>query len=96
MGAVESEKKTIEFMIRYYCRTVHGQAPLCGECADLLDYARRRLDACRYGDEKTSCRKCLTHCYAPEKQEAVRKIMRYIGPRMVYLKPLEVLKHLFC
>jgi hypothetical protein len=21
--------------------------------------------------------------------------MRYVGPRMVYLKPLEVLKHLF-
>jgi hypothetical protein len=95
MGSIESEKKTVEFMIRYYCGKVHTGTPLCGECADLLDYARRRLDACRYGDDKTSCRNCPTHCYPPEKREAVKKIMRYVGPGMIYLKPLQVLRHLF-
>jgi len=95
MRSIETEKRTIEFMIRYYCRKIHKETSLCRDCADLIAYAHRRLDACRYGNEKTSCRKCPTHCYSPENRESVRRIMRYVGPRMVYLKPLKFAKHIF-
>jgi hypothetical protein len=90
---ITSEKSTIEFMVRYYCRTRHRTANLCDECSHLLDYAHRRLDSCRYGDGKPSCRKCRTHCYAPAEREAIWRIMRYVGPRMLFAKPLDLLRH---
>jgi hypothetical protein len=90
---MHSEKKTIEFMVRYYCRSRHKSGHPCSKCGPLLDYALRRLDSCRYGDDKPSCRKCRTHCYAPVEREAVRRIMRYVGPRMLFAKPLELLRH---
>ena len=95
MRSIESEKRTIQFMIRYYCGKIHKETSLCRDCSDLIVYAHRRLDACRYGEDKTICRKCPTHCYSPEKRESVRRIMRYVGPRMVYLKPLEFARHIF-
>ena len=73
---IADEKKVVALMIRMYCRrhcrqqdrtdktdahhTTHG---LCPECAALLDYALRRLDSCRFGNGKPSCRKCPVHCY---------------------------------
>lgn len=38
------ERQTVEAMIRLYCRGRHGSAgQLCGECAELLDYASERF-----------------------------------------------------
>jgi len=94
MATLESERKTLDFMIRYYCSAKHGKGEICRECNDLLLYANRRLDLCRYGDNKKSCRKCPTHCYSPEKREAIRRVMRFVGPRMIYLRPLAGIRHL--
>ena len=90
---IESEKRTIEFMVGAYCRNKHGGKPLCPVCADLLDYALKRLDLCRYGEAKTSCLRCPTRCYSPVRREEIRRVMRWAGPRMIYLKPLAFLRH---
>lgn len=90
---INSEKKTMEFMVRYYCRTKHRTGQLCDECSHLLEYALVRLDRCRYGDDKPSCRTCGTHCYAPAERETIRRIMRHVGPRMLFAKPLDLLRH---
>lgn len=92
MGKIEKEKKTVEFMIRYYCRKFHPDTYLCNDCKTLLDYAKLKLDKCRYGDNKKSCKKCTTHCYNKEYREKIRTIMRYTGPRMIYLKPLKLFR----
>ena len=59
-------------------------SPLCPECAALLDYALRRLDSCRFGDGKPSCRKCPVHCYRADMRERIRTVMRWAGPRMIF------------
>jgi len=94
MSRIESEKNTLRFMVRYYCRKHHGGIEPCPDCADLLAYAINRLDHCRYGEMKKSCLRCPTHCYAKPQRLKIRAIMRYVGPRMIYLKPLEALRHL--
>jgi len=95
MTVIEKEKKTIKFMISYYCKKIHKQLDLCEDCLKLIEYAYKKLDLCKYGNNKTNCKKCPTHCYSPENRNKIKKIMRFTGPRMIYLMPLELFKHLF-
>jgi hypothetical protein len=88
-------------MIALYCRDHHAGAPaaargdgLCAECAELLDYARLRLERCRYGAAKPACAGCETHCYKPTMRERVRMVMRYSGPRMLRQHPVLAVAHL--
>jgi len=95
MARIESEKNTLRFMVRYYCRKHHGGVEPCSECDEILAYAINRLDQCRYGETKTSCLLCPTHCYANPQRQKIRAIMRFVGPRMLYLRPIEALRHLY-
>ena len=52
MTRIEEEKKTVEQMIRLYCRLKEGNETLCEECSALLEYAHKRLDHCKFGDQK--------------------------------------------
>ena len=42
---IEREKKTVELMIRLYCRKKEKNTVLCADCEELLRYAHARLDA---------------------------------------------------
>jgi hypothetical protein len=86
------EWRTIELMVRIYCRD-HHETELCPECQGLLDYASVRLDRCRFGAEKPTCAKCPVHCYQKERREQVRVVMRYAGPRMLWEHPILSLRH---
>ncbi|MDY2916653.1 MAG: nitrous oxide-stimulated promoter family protein [Muribaculaceae bacterium] len=91
---IEEEKTVVEQMIRLYCRRREGNRELCAGCAELLDYARARLDRCRFGADKPTCRRCPVHCYRPEMKERIRRVMRWSGPRMLLYHPLAALRHL--
>ncbi len=91
--SIENETKTVEAMIRLYCRDKHGTETLCDACAALADYARERLARCQYGDAKPKCRNCETHCYAPAMRQQIAEVMRYAGPRMLLHHPLMGLQH---
>ncbi len=92
---MQRERRTIEAMIRLYCRDHHGGGrSLCPGCAELLDYAFRRLDRCPFQEGKTTCAKCPVHCYKPSMREKVREVMRYSGPRMLWRHPVLALFHL--
>lgn len=83
-------------MIGIYCRHNH-RAPgggLCAECLALLDYASARLERCPKGAAKTSCRRCEIHCYQPLQRQHIRAVMRHAGPRMLFLYPVDAIRHL--
>lgn len=90
------ELKTIEAMLRMYCRAHDHQprSPLCPECSALLDYAGRRLERCVFGDVKPTCNNCLVHCYSADMRERVRVAMRWAGPRMLLRHPVLGILHL--
>ncbi len=94
MNRIEQEKKTVELMVRLYCRRAEGNKELCPDCLRLLEYARARLDGCRYGNDKPTCRKCPIHCYKPDMRDKMRAVMRWAGPRMMLYHPIEALRHL--
>lgn len=94
MKRIEHEKRTVELMIALYCRRKEGNPELCGDCRRLSEYARKRLDACRYGALKPACKRCPTHCYSPAYREKIREVMRFSGPRMLLHHPIAALRHI--
>jgi hypothetical protein len=90
------EKRTVAAMVGMYCRARHagGRRP-CAECGQLLEYALRRIERCRFGLGKPVCAKCPAHCYAPGPRERIRRVMRFAGPRMLLTHPLLALLHLW-
>ena len=88
------ELKTIEVMTRMYCAHHHPGPALCAECTDLMDYAKRRLERCVFGDAKPNCAKCTVHCYTADMRERVRLVMRWAGPRMLLRHPILGITHL--
>jgi hypothetical protein len=88
------EWKTMTAMIRCHCRGRHGTADgLCPQCQELQDYARLRLERCRFGPEKPTCASCPVHCYQRSRREEIRAVMRYAGPRMLWRHPILSLRH---
>jgi len=90
------ELRTIQVMIRMYCRRHHadGALRLCDACATLADYAEHRLDLCVFGDAKPTCANCTVHCYSAEKREQIRVVMKWAGPRMLFRYPVLAVFHL--
>ena len=83
-------------MVRIYCRDEHGHGgALCAECRELMGYVGLRLERCRFGETKPTCAKCPVHCYQRDHREQIKAVMRYAGPRMVWVHPWLSLRHLF-
>ncbi|WP_304286370.1 nitrous oxide-stimulated promoter family protein [Porphyromonas uenonis] len=93
-GRIAEEQQVIRQMIQLYCRKKEGNETLCDSCRELLEYATRRLDRCRYGAAKPTCRKCPIHCYRPDMKARIQAVMRWAGPRMLFHHPLAAVKHL--
>ncbi|MCR8644212.1 nitrous oxide-stimulated promoter family protein [Paenibacillus sp. N1-5-1-14] len=91
---IANEKKTVQHMIRIYCRGLHHtKGELCENCQALLEYAHKRLSFCRFGEEKTTCGQCPIHCYKSDMKLEIQKVMRYAGPRMILHHPKEAIRH---
>jgi hypothetical protein len=90
---LERERKTVEAMIRLFCKDTHYTESLCEPCEALLAYANERLDHCPFGEEKPKCSHCEVHCYTPDMRKRITEVMRYSGPRMLLHHPVMALRH---
>jgi hypothetical protein len=89
------EKKTIHSMIKIFCYFKHKKKNrLCSECSEILDYALFRLKNCPHHENKPTCAKCPNHCYNPTFRPKIKLIMRYSGPRMLFIHPFLTVHHL--
>lgn len=89
------ELRTIESMVRLYCRKQHdAQESLCSSCAQLVAYAGERIKKCPFGVDKPVCNQCSVHCYKPDMRERVKEVMRFSGPRMLLRHPMLAIRHL--
>ena len=82
-------------MIALYCRAHHHpENGICEDCESLIQYSNARLDRCRFGEEKPVCSKCPVHCYKPDRRDAIKVVMRYAGPKMIFYRPWLAIRHL--
>lgn len=93
------EQMIIDLMIDIYCKGMKHERTggnLCTTCADLQKYTVERNRYCHLlqTNTKTFCQFCETHCYSPERREAIREAMRYAGPRMFWHRPIIAIRHL--
>ena len=84
-------------MLHVYSKRKHDSKAnqLCDECNEFLSYAYLRLNKCPFQEKKSTCGKCLAHCYRPDMREKAKKIMRYSGPRLIWRAPILSLHHIF-
>jgi hypothetical protein len=92
---IEQSKKIVREMVELYCRRHLKTDTIPEEYSHLIDYACRRLDHCRFGETKGACKNCPVHCYAPKEREAISRVMRWAGPRMLFYSPKAAILHLF-
>ncbi|MFR4162883.1 MAG: nitrous oxide-stimulated promoter family protein [Paraclostridium sordellii] len=97
LDRIDKEKEIITLMINLYCKKKHGSLKneLCSECKDLEEYVHKRLTYCKFGNEKSSCKKCPIHCYKKDMREKVKEVMKFSGPRILIYNPLEYIRHIF-
>lgn len=92
----DEEKKVVQKMITLYCNSNHKtKDKLCESCSTLSDYANARLERCPFGEKKPTCGSCSIHCYKPEMKEQIKKVMRFSGPRMLFLSPIYTMRHFY-
>lgn len=90
----QREQYVVAEMIKLYCNRNHGsKKELCPECRELLEYAAARSEKCPFMEQKTFCSNCRVHCYKPEMREKIRKVMRFSGPRMIFVHPILAIRH---
>lgn len=81
---VAREKRIVESMITKYCFDFHNEPEVCSDCAELMDYAEKRLLKCPFIADKPICSKCDIHCYNKKQQDQIKLVMRTMGPKMFY------------
>jgi predicted amidophosphoribosyltransferase len=93
---VTREKDTIFKMIKIYCNKHHKpDGELCSGCRDFIEYADKCLFLCSYGVSKPACGICPTNCFSSDMQAKMVIVMRYAGPRMLFIHPILSVSHLF-
>lgn len=94
MSRIDNEKRVVEQMVKLYClRKLHLPA-IDDEHKGLIAYAHKRLDGCKFSEQKKACQHCPIHCYKPDMREKIRAIMRWAGPRMIIYNPIAAIRHL--
>jgi hypothetical protein len=93
LARLAREYRTTAAMVDIHCRAHHGTPGRCAQCAELLDYAARRLDRCPFRECKPTCANCVVHCYSDERREQIKAVMRFAGPKMMWRHPLLALAH---
>ncbi|MDO4535214.1 MAG: nitrous oxide-stimulated promoter family protein [Clostridium perfringens] len=97
MNKIEKEKNIVALMIEIYCKGKHKskKGELCTECSELKEYAHKRLNYCKFGENKSTCSRCTIHCYKKDMRERIKDVMKFSGWRLIVYKPMELLKHMF-
>jgi len=89
------EQVTVEKMINIYCKETHKhQNERCEDCEKLYKYSSRKIEECILGENKSICARCKIHCYKTDMREAIKKVMRYSGPKMMIKHPLLTVYHI--
>lgn len=94
MTRIEHDKIVVRKMIELYCHHHLKANSIPPDYQHLIDYTAQRLEHCRFGEQKRSCKSCPVHCYAPKEREDIRRVMLWSGPRMIFYYPKDAILHL--
>lgn len=94
-GRILQEQQCVEKMIQIFCRGNHGPVPApCPACRSLIDETRRRVAVCQFGENKPVCQECTIHCFPSKSRRKIQEVMRYSGPRIFFISPMDAITHM--
>ena len=64
-------------------------------CQDVWHYAEHRIDVCPHMESKTFAAYVKHIAMDQRIVKRIREIMRYGGPRMLFVSPIQVIKHMY-
>ncbi len=93
------EKELITIMINIYNKKKFKQKQLTKEMQELLDYAYVRIENCPHrkknvNGEKPFCSCCTIQCYKADMKQKMVEVMKFSGPRLIFLHPIVSIDHL--
>ena len=93
-----NDLKTLEAMAFIFCKDNHDSrerddAGLCPSCRAAVSATLARTEACPNG-HSGNCQDCPHHCQAGEARVAIREIMRYAAPKMLFRHPVMTMRYL--
>lgn len=94
----DKEKKIVKLMISIYCKGHKHlclQGEFCQSCNDLIEYVDKRIERCPFIETKSYCSNCTVHCYKKDMRIKIKEVMKYSGPRMIFIHPLMVVDHAY-
>lgn len=92
----DDEKRVVNKMIALYCNSNHKTThELCESCNELYKYAFTRLERCPFGENKPTCSSCSIHCYKSDMKAQIKKVMKFAGPRMLFVSPIITIRHFY-
>ena len=92
---IEREKRTVEIMVKMYCGHNHDKlGAICSACNELTEFAIERINHCVFQEDKTVCSECKVHCYRNDMRDKIKTVMRFAGPKMIFLHPIIGIRHL--
>lgn len=92
-----AEQEMLFQMLKLYCKKKHrhqGGEGLCTDCAKLAAYAQARSEHCPFRESEMFCSECPVHCYSLEMREQIHAVMRFAGPRMIWVHPVAAVRHM--
>jgi hypothetical protein len=93
-GRLQREQKTVEAIIRLYCKNKHKtKSVTCEKCSSLINYALKRVELCKFGANKPICGRCKVHCYKPDMREEIKIVMRSAGVNLALRHPVMTIFH---
>ncbi len=81
----DREKESFDFLYQRVPVRIEDGPELCAECSKLLKYAIIMRVLCPL-DPKPRCRKCPQNCFRSEHWKSMEEVMKYSGPRSIFLK----------
>ncbi len=92
---IEQEHQTMQLMLTMYCKAHHDyNGALCNICEEVSQYSYARLQSCPFKESKPTCGNCTVHFYKTQMRDRVKRVMRYAGPRMLFIHPIKAIQHL--
>ena len=82
----DREKSHFSFQHPRVHVSLEGKTQLCENCERLLRHSIVMRALCPL-DPKPKCRKCPQNCYRPDFRDEMERVMRYSGPRSLFIKP---------
>jgi len=87
------DKTAFSYKADGWCQvTGNKELVLCQDCSGLLKHGVVKLLLCPY-DPKPMCKKCKTHCYAPDYRGKMQKVMRFSGSYLIKHGRLDLIFH---